>query len=513
MEIADGRKKFILFLCLFLLPYQLFRIVLQSQQESFYNRITEGSLLIHRTVSGKAGEEMKKHWRKAAAFFLAATLFLAGLPGCSNNASGSDSTAAIQNNQAGTTQEPVVLEWWFEGATPERTEMFQGLVEKFNEQNPDIHVNGTFLDNNSALDKINVAIAGESTPDIITLQPSWLSNLYAQGVFVALDDRFSEWEDGKNLTQDFLDVVRNASPDGKLYGIPQAGNLYGVWFRKDIYEQESLPAPGTSWDDFFNDIEATTDPSKQVYGHTIRGGSGAFVQVLYPLIAYAGYDSFFNEEGEAQVMRSDEGKEFLTRFAAIYQLEQAPQSSLTATFKELAADFTADVAMSYIHNMGSFDTLSKAMEPDQYAFAMFPASPSTGKYTSSMPTVKANSMFKSCEHPDEAWRFMQFLASAESDATINQMTGELPVRQDTLEQDWAQSAPQLKEAIPFLQDQNKVSVIYPNFMPDFQNLASQTGDAAFQELLTGKSTVDEFVDLMAGQMEAAYADYLEQQGG
>ena len=75
---------------------------------------------------------MKKHWRKAAAFSLAATLFLAGLPGCSNNASGSDSTAAIQNNQAGTTQEPVVLEWWFEGATPERTEMFQGLVKKFN---------------------------------------------------------------------------------------------------------------------------------------------------------------------------------------------------------------------------------------------------------------------------------------------------------------------------------------------------------------------------------------------
>lgn len=447
-----------------------------------------------------------KFAKKALVMLLSMAMVLSMLAGCGAKAS---STTQTTPSSAGETkpQEPVVLEWWFEGATPERTEMFQKLVEKFNAENPDIKVNGTFLENGKGMDKLNVAIAGESTPDICTLQPSWLSNLYAQDVFVALDDRFDAWEDGKNMTADFMTVVRNAAPDGKLYGIPQAGNLYGVWFRKDVYEEKGLPLPGTSWDDFFKDIEATTDTTARVYGHTIRGGGGAFVQILYPLIAYAGYDNFFDADGKAQVLRSDEGKEFLRRFAEIYQKGQAPQSSLTATFKEMAADYTAGIAMSYIHNMGSYDALSKAMKPNQFALAMFPASPSTEKRTTSMPTVKANSMFKSCKHPDEAWRFMQFLASQESDTTINQMTGELPVRQDTLEQDWAKKAPQLQETIPFLQDTGKVSVVYPNYMPDFQNIASQTGDPAFQELLTGKTTVDQFVETMAAAMEEAYTYY------
>ncbi|MEG2833178.1 MAG: sugar ABC transporter substrate-binding protein [Ruthenibacterium sp.] len=446
-----------------------------------------------------------KFVKKTLALMLCAALVLTTLAGCG----ASSSSAVAQKDSTAQTQpqEPVVLEWWFEGATPERTEMFQKLVETFNAQNPDIKVNGTFLENGKGMDKLNVAIAGESTPDICTLQPSWLSNLFAQDVFVPLDDRFAAWEDGKNLTEDFMTVVRNASPDGKLYGIPQAGNLYGVWFRKDIYAEKGLPAPGTSWDDFFGDIEATTDTAARVYGHTIRGGGGAFVQVLYPLIAYAGYDNFFDADGKAQVLRSDEGKEFLTRFASIYQKGEAPQSSLTATFKEMAADYTAGIAMSYIHNMGSYDALSKAMKPDQFALAMFPPSPSTKKSTTSMPTVKVNAMFKSCENQDAAWRFMQFLASQESDTAINQMTGELPVRQDTLELDWAKEAPQLKETIPFLKDNTKISVVYPNYMPDFQNLASQTGDPAFQELLTGKITVDQFVETMATAMEEAYAYY------
>lgn len=165
--------------------------------------------------------------------------------------------------------------------------------------------------------------------------------------------------------------------------------------------------------------------------------------------------------------------------------------------------------MSYIHNLGSYETLGPIFEPDQYSFVMFPKSPVTNTYTTATPTVKANAMFQSCEHQDEAWEFMKFWASKESDGIINSVVGELPVRQDTLQEAWVQEAPQLKEVIPFLSEPDKVTVQTPDFVPGYSDIAAQIGEPNFQAVLTGSMTAEEFLLSMAVPLEEAYAEYLQ----
>lgn len=429
--------------------------------------------------------------------------------GCSNNAT--KATETPQTSGTNTTsvapKEPVTVDFWFEGSGPARTEMFEGLIKKWNEQNPDITVNGIFIANDKAMDKINVAIAGGVNPDIVTLQPSWVGELFAQDLFVPLDEKFEAWDENKYFIKDFLDVLKGADKQGRLLSIPQAANLYGIWYRTDVYSQKGLESPTTSWDAMFSNFEKTTDKGTNTYGHTIRGGSGSAVQLFYVLISYVGLPDFFDANGKAQILRSPEAVEFVNRYADVFKKGQAPQSSLTASFKEMAADLTSGVSMSYIHNLGSYETVGQSFKPDQYGFAMYPKSPSTDKFTAVRPTVKSNAMFKTCKNQDQAWEFMKYWASTESDLTINKLVGELPVRTDTMESDWVKSAPHLMQVIPFLADENKTTVRYPNYLTDYSSIMSQIGDPAFQAVLAGSMKAEEFLGKLADALEASYAEF------
>jgi len=439
------------------------------------------------------------------------TIILAGCSKADNTAntaspqsSGSASSSA-PSASPDKPKDPVTIDFWYEGSGPERTELYEEIVKKWNALHPEIIVKGTYLAIDTALEKLKVSIAGGVTPDIVTLQPSMLAELFMQDVFLPLDEKFNAWNESQFFIKDYLDVVRGADPEGRLLGVPQAANMYGIWYRADMYKDKGFASPGESWDTFFADIEKLTDKSTNTYGHTIRGGSTSVIQVLNPLIAYVGLSEFFDADGKAQILRSPEAVAFINKYADVFKKGQAPQSSLTASFKEMASDFVSGVSMSYIHNLGSFETVGKSFQPDQYGLAMFPKSPSTGKYTGAQPTVKVNSIFKQSKHPEETWAFMEFLASNESNLAINQLIGELPVRQDTMESEWVQSAPHLKEVTPFLAASDKLLVQVPNYLAEYNTITKTIGEPAFQAVLTGGMTAEAFLEKLATEFEKAYA--------
>lgn len=417
-----------------------------------------------------------------------------------------DSSAAAPS-EAEQSEEPVVLEFWYEGSGPVRTEAFEGLLKEWNEANPNIQVNGTYIALDTAMDKVNVAIASDTLPDVMTIQGSWHGELFPQDIFVDLTDRFEAWEESSLFNPDFINVLRNNDPDGRLLAIPQAANLFGIWYRTDVYEEKELTSPAESWDALFDGIAATTDKANGIYGHTVRGGATSATQLLYVIISYVGLPEFFDEEGNAQMLRDPAAVEIVNRYADVFKNGEAPQSSLTASFKEMAADFCSGTSMSYIHNLGSYETVSEVFEPNQYAFIMFPKSPVTNAYTASMPTVKGNAMSVSCENQDAAWEFMKFWSSKASDGAINSVIGEFPVRLDTLEESWVAEAPQLKEAVPFMQDSTKVSVVNPDFLPAYSSIMAQTGEPNFQAVLTGSMTAEDFLDSIATPLEADYKEF------
>ena len=425
--------------------------------------------------------------------------------GSSSTAGGSSSSSSVASG------DKIELEYWFEGAGPERTPTHEAIINGFNEQSATTQVNGLYVDLSSGQDKVNVAWAGGAMPDIIYAQDSWQSSMFIQGMCLQLDDWFEAWDEKDQFDAASLASVRSKDMQGRLFCIPVATNLTGIWYRKDVFEEKGVEAP-TTWDNFFNAVEQLTyvdENGNQVYGHTLRGGSGSTNQFMNVIVCYAGYEDFFDENGVAQILRSPEAVEITEKFAAIYQNGQTPESAMTAGFKEMVADFNAGVAMTLIHNLGSYENQRETFTPDQYGFVPFPASVK-GTLGSQLASVKGLVISSTTEYPEECWEYVKWNASEDACSAINEAVGELPCRIDSANHDWVKEAPHMSN-LPEYTAAEKYVVNVPTYLPDYNSIDKQYAEPEFQKVLAGNVTAKDFLDEWATQIEEAYAEYQAQQ--
>ena len=452
--------------------------------------------------------------KKISAVVLAGlmALSLAACSGGSQSSGSSGGTSSGSTSSGGSSSadsgNKIELEYWFEGAGPERTPTHEAIINGFNEQSTTTKVNGLYVDLTSGQDKVNVAWAGGAMPDIIYAQDSWQSSMFIQGMCLQLDDWFNAWDEKDQFDAASLESVRSKDVQGRLFCIPVATNLTGIWYRKDIFEEKGVEAP-TTWDNFFNAVEQLTytdENGNQVYGHTLRGGAGSTNQLINEIVCYAGIEDYFDENGVAQILRSPEAVECTERFAAIYQNGQTPESAMTASFKEMVADFNAEVAVTLIHNLGSYENQRETFTPDQYAFVPFPASVK-GTLGSQLASVKGLVISSTTEHPEECWEYVKWNASEDAVSAINEAVGELPCRIDSASHDWVKNAPHMSN-LPEYTAAEKYVVNVPTYLPDYNTINTQWAEPEYQKVLAGTVSAEDFLNGWADQIEEAYQEYV-----
>ena len=450
--------------------------------------------------------------KRSLAFLLAMLMLLSVAAGCQqpSPASSSSSEAEVSAPVSSDTPapEPIELEFWFEGAGPERTVVYEKIINDFNAMDNNITVEGSYLDITNGIDKLNVAWSGGSMPDLVTAMGSWMSSMFAQGMCLQVDDRFDSWEERSQFDDIHVISVRDMDPQGRLFAVPIASNLNGIWYRKDIFAEKDLQAP-TTWDNFFTAVEALTgtdENGQAVYGHSLRGGSGNTKQFLNVIISYAGYDNYWSDDNKAQILRSPEAAEICQKFVELFQNAQTPDSALNDGFNEMIANFNAGVAHTIIHNLGSYENQRQAFTPDQYAFTHFPVA-KNGKLTAMVETAKSVSIVSTTEYPDECWEFIKHHVSMQNVSDYNEAVGELPARIDSSAQGWMEKAPHMTE-LPAYAATEKLTVSIPTYIPDYNSIQNEYAVPAFQEMLVGKISPEDFLDGWAEKIETAYEEYL-----
>jgi multiple sugar transport system substrate-binding protein len=173
----------------------------------------------------------------------------------------------------------------------------------------------------------------------------------------------------------------------------------------------------------------------------------------------------------------------------------------------MVADFNAGIAMTLIHNLGSYENQRQTFTPDQYAFVPFPAAVN-GQLTTIVPTCKGIAASATTKYPDEAWEYLKWNASEDAISSLNEAVGELPTRIDSSSHQWVKDAPHMSN-LPAFVNADKLSVLIPVYLPDYSTIQKQVCEPAFQAVLAGDKTVDEFMDEWATAMEAGYAEYMQ----
>ena len=402
-------------------------------------------------------------------------------------------------------REVIQLEYWFEGAGPERTPTHMAIIDGFNAQSDYIQVTGVYVDLTTGLEMVNVAFAGNMLPDVVHIGDSWAASVIAQGMAVQIDDWFNEWEDSEQFTAAALARVRMFDPQGRMFYVPTASNITGIWYRTDVFAEHGLEPP-TTWDNFFHAVEYLTDPAEAIWGHTLRGGAGSTIALMNMIVNYTG-GPFWDETGTvAQMMRSEEAARFVERFASIFQNGWAPESSLTAGFNEMVADFNAELAMTLIHNLGSYENQRQTFEPHQFSFRPFPPSPVIGMQAEQVATAKGLMISVNSNHPEEAWEYIKWNTSREAISAINQAVGELPTRYDSLSDPWVANATHMRH-LPEYAATPKVTIAIPNYLPDYNRHNREFAEPNFQAVLVGQMSAHDFLHQWADRIEEANRDF------
>ncbi|MFJ5622998.1 ABC transporter substrate-binding protein [Peribacillus loiseleuriae] len=440
---------------------------------------------------------MYKHVsRSFMAISMAATLFLAG---CSEGASTEPKKTKV------TKDEPVTITFWDENAGPQRTPIWEELIKRFKDQHPNIDVEYVGLPKDSAKKKMDAAIASDDMPDLASVQTSWLPEFSIREALLPLDDYLEKSDLKEKINEGAVQFNKDIVQDHKLYGIPYTQNLDILWVRPDWFKEADVKVPET-WEEFFTAAEKMTDKSKNRYGYTIRGGSGGSFQLQRLMFAYSGLEDYIDKNGKSTI-NDPKHVEFVEKYLALYK-KFTPQSDITNGYKEMIAGFDTGAVAMVQHNIGSFGEHSEALAADQFQAIPLPKTEEGNSVAEGGNTIGI-SIFKTTKNPEAAWEFASFLNSAESQSYWNQQVGQIPTNSDVLNEQWIQDSPHIQTAFEVYNDPNTVLYKPPFYLPDYRTILDNQVDAGTQAVMSGKSTVKEFLDEWAEAMEKSEKQYNE----
>jgi raffinose/stachyose/melibiose transport system substrate-binding protein len=152
---------------------------------------------------------------------------------------------------------PAALEFWSTQTTGDGPRRMNGVIERFNKDNPDIKVNLTLIVNDAYKQKLAVAMNSGQTPDTFLSWSGGPMYEYAKnGTIVDL----TSYMNAGNFKGKFLDAaIAQVTYEGKLWGVPMSNvSVCTMFYNKEIFARYNLQVPGT-----IRELEAVCDTLKK----------------------------------------------------------------------------------------------------------------------------------------------------------------------------------------------------------------------------------------------------------
>ncbi len=303
----------------------------------------------------------------------------------------------------------------------------EALIADFEAANPDIDVQMTNFDHEAYKNAIR---------NFLTADPPDLANWYAAnrmrpfveaGLFADITD---VWE-ANGLKEALASSVSSASIDGKFYAIPYTYYQWGIYYNRDAYKAAGVDVPGpegVTWDQFL----ANCEKFKAAGIDCVTTGSSA----LWPV---AGIFDYISMRTNGYQFHSDlaAGKISWTspEVAAVFDNFGKLQPYVTANhaaidWQDAAALLVQGKAANYV--MGNFAVgvfKEGGMTNDNLGFMVFPEITPGIPRAEEAPTDTIH-LTSGAKNPEDAKKFLAFMASAEAQTKWNAAVGQLPTNKN-----------------------------------------------------------------------------------
>ncbi|URN95041.1 MAG: extracellular solute-binding protein [Candidatus Pristimantibacillus lignocellulolyticus] len=187
-----------------------------------------------------------KMLKRKSLLLMVVVLLVSLVSACSGNNNGGKSNAGNTGASAtptptveatADTAEPVEITWWnfpnFTALDGEVGKFEKQIIAAFNEKHPEITVNLEMLTFDGGPEKLNVAIATKTAPDVIYDAPGRIIDWAKKDLLASIDDMFTN-EVKADITPA---IIEQSSVDGMMYMFPFNTGPFTMAVNKTLFEE------------------------------------------------------------------------------------------------------------------------------------------------------------------------------------------------------------------------------------------------------------------------------------
>lgn len=421
----------------------------------------------------------------------------AALAGCGGSGSGAASTTAAGSGDAAQTTaagsgEEVTIRYGIWDSNQEPT--LRAIADKFEEENPGIKVEIELTPYKEYFTNLETSATGGTAPDVFWMNAPHVIQYAEGGMLLPLDDKFDASETAKasDFPQSLVDLY---TVDGVRYGMPKDFDTAAVFYNKEIFDNAGVayPTDDWTWDDYVETAKKLTDPEKGIWGAAVQ------------LDEQAGWYNTIGSFG-GYVISDDKKKSGFDdpkTIAGVQCWKDLIDLGVSPTYAQLndTSSHTLFESNKLAMEWSGSYSVTEYADIDAIKDKIDVVSvPSVDGKKSSVIHGLGNVIFAKSEHPEEAWKFVEFLGGKEA-MTMQAESGTTISARTDCRDIWTQSLPQYN--LKVYMDAADYSYPYPASAN-----TSAWSTPMYDEIyaaFNGDKTVEEACTELAATMNAALA--------
>lgn len=362
-----------------------------------------------------------------------AGLALTGLAACGSGSGGTDAGEALESAGPDGVDDGTTLTMWTRAPLERQATT---LVDAYNASHEN-QIDLVIVPNDDMEGKVGGAATNGDLPDLlggdVVRLPYWVAN----GLFTDLTDQINGLEFKDDITRGHIDA--GTSPDGALHTLPFVEDISVMVWNKDLYREAGLdPEQGpTTIAEFQEQAEAVAAIGKDGVSGTYYGGNcgGCGVFTWFPYM-WASGDEVLSADGKTAEVASDSAKAV---YQTYYELNQAGAVG-AGSKEETGATWTAPFSNGQIGVMPYPNTAVYAAQEAGIDVGVT-GIPGVDGGQSTFLGGDALGISKDSEHVAQAWNFLAWMMSDETQLEVIAKNGEVPGRNSLLDNEYAQENP------------------------------------------------------------------------
>ncbi len=284
---------------------------------------------------------------------------------------------------------------------------WQGVIQDFEAQNPDIEVNLTIFKWAEGHDKIAELVKQGKPPTLARVATRWIPEYNAAGWLEPIDGY---------ITPEFRDqfipklIDEGSQYDGRTFGLPITVSSRALYYNKDLFTQVGVDSPPQNWDELKKTAQAIAALGSDKYGFGIQGKEAETSTYFYYFL-WGNGGNILSQDGTRPAFADAEGLEaaqFLNDLVTEGLTQPDPANSVR---KDLETAFVEGKLGMVITGPWLATRLEAEAPQLEYGLSVIPYQ----KTPTTLAALDTLILFKQAEEQNKkaAWKFVEFLYADE----------------------------------------------------------------------------------------------------